>query len=47
MIAKYIQLLKSNREGKKFKAKFYDAKRVKIKTIVLVSFSNSALVSTL
>jgi len=33
MIAKYIQLLKSNRENKRFEAKFYDAKRVKIKTV--------------
>ena len=33
MIAKYIQLLKSRRPEKRFEAKFYDAKRVKIKTV--------------
>ena len=33
MIAKYIQIVKSKLQDKKYTAKFYDAKRVKIKTV--------------
>ena len=33
MIAKYIQLLKSNREDKRLEAKFFDINRKKIKTV--------------
>ena len=33
MIARYIQLLKSKREDKRFEAKFFDSNRKKIKSI--------------